>query len=100
MQSSGELVYWPIYAKTDAPERLLPNWTLPDHFPQLNFIVGDLPSSAREDSERRGHVLVFPVIGGLLVQFGGSASITGLWEYSNEGAEGVGWPESRWPRWG
>ena len=27
---------------------------------------------------RRGHVLVFLVIGGLLVQFGGLASITGL----------------------
>jgi hypothetical protein len=41
-------------------------------------MVGDLPSSAREDSERCGLVLVFLVIGGLLVQFGGSASITGL----------------------
>ena len=46
--------------------------------PPINFIIGDLPSSAREDSERRGHVLVFLAIGGLLVQFGGLASITGL----------------------
>jgi hypothetical protein len=55
-----------------------PNSSSKDHFPPINFIIGDLPSSAREDSERRRHVLVFLAIGGLLVQFGGLASITGL----------------------
>ena len=52
-------------------------------------MVGDLPSSSREDSERRGHVLVFQSIGGLLVQFSGSASIVGLRENLNEEEEEV-----------
>jgi hypothetical protein len=41
-------------------------------------MVGDLPSSAREDSDGHGPLFVFPVIGELSVQFGGSASITKL----------------------
>jgi hypothetical protein len=60
-----------------------------DHFPPINFIIGDLPSSAREDSERRGHVLVFQSIGGLLVQFDGLTSITSI--HGHENNVRIGW---------
>ena len=70
-------------------EQQTPNSSPKDSFPPINFTVGDLPSSAREDSERRGHVLVFQSIGGLLVQFSGSASIVGLRENLNEEEEEV-----------
>jgi len=39
---------------------------------------GDLFYSAHENSEGYGHLLVFPVIGELSVQIGGSASIIEL----------------------
>jgi hypothetical protein len=77
-QSSGELLDRPNGARIGATERSTPNSRPINGFPPINFIIGDVPSSAREDSERRGHVLVFLAIGGLLVQFGGLASITGL----------------------
>jgi hypothetical protein len=76
-----------------------PNSSSKDHFPPINFIVGDLPSSVREDSEWRGHVLVFQSIGGLLVQFGGLASITSI--HGRENNARIGWCLTRtdWPRW-
>jgi hypothetical protein len=79
----------PIGARTSAQLWIKPNSSSKDHFPPINFTVGDPPSSAREDSERRGHVLVFQSIGGLLVQFSGSASIVGLRENLNEEEEEV-----------
>ena len=65
--SSGEHLRRPIGATARVSEQRTPNSSPKDHFPPINFTVGDLPSSAREDSERRGHVFVFQSIGGLLV---------------------------------
>jgi hypothetical protein len=61
-------------------------------------MIGKLSSSVYAGRGWWGQLRAFPMIGELSVQFGGSASITGLWECSNEGAEGGGWPELRWPR--
>jgi hypothetical protein len=96
-QSSGELD-WPEGAKTGAPERLTPNWTLPDQFPQLNFMVGNLSSSVHADHGRWGQLHAFLVTSGFPVHLGGLASITDVWECLNKGAEGRSWPELGWPR--
>jgi hypothetical protein len=98
-QSSGELPNRPNGARIGATERSTPNSSSKDHFPPINFTVGDLPSSAHEDSERRGHVFVFQSIGGLLVQFSGLSSITSIHGHENNAR--IGWCLTRtaWPRW-
>jgi hypothetical protein len=66
-------------------ERLTRNWIYPDHFPQPNFTNGHKDCSGHGDREHRGNTVVFLAIGGLLVQFSGSASIIDLRESLNEG---------------
>jgi hypothetical protein len=74
-QSSGELIDRPNGARIGALLWQRSNPRPKEGFPSINFTIDDLSSSAREDSERRGPLLAFPVINGFLVQLGGSASI-------------------------
>jgi hypothetical protein len=75
-QSSGELVDWPNGERIGALLWQRSNPRPNEGFPSINFMIDDLSSSAREDSEQRGPLLAFPVINGFLVQLGVSASIT------------------------
>jgi hypothetical protein len=100
LQSSGELAYRLIRARTGALLWPKPNSGSNERFPQPNSKNAYRVGSGHGDRGRRGQLNVFPVIGGFLVQLGGSTSITGTWEHLNEGSDNMIWPESRWPRWG
>jgi hypothetical protein len=73
--NSGEHLYRPERAKTGGPERWTRTWTYPDHFPQHNFIYGQMVCPGHGDQECCGQMKVFPVIYGDLVQSKGSMSL-------------------------
>jgi hypothetical protein len=65
-------------AKTGAPERLSPNWTNPDPFPQPNFTNDPMVCTGHDDQGCCGWRSAFPTIGGIYIQIDGLASITEL----------------------
>jgi hypothetical protein len=100
VQSSGELAYRPICARTDALLWPKSNSGSNERFPSLNSMNSYPVCSVYGDRGCCGWMNVFPTISGHLVQLGGSTSITGTWAHLNEGAGDMNWPESRWSRWG
>jgi hypothetical protein len=86
-RSSGERVDRPSGAMTGAPERLSPNWTYPDPFPQPNFTNDPMVCTGHDDHGCCGWMNAFPATRGLLIQLDGLASITDVCECLNKGAE-------------
>jgi hypothetical protein len=87
--SSGELLDRPNGARAGASERSTPNSSPISGFPSFNFANGCLVGSGHGDRECCGWINTFPATSGLLVQLGGSTSITGTRAHLNEGAEGL-----------
>jgi hypothetical protein len=75
---SGELADRPIGAVTGAKLRPRPNPSPQECFPQPNCTNSELSSSVRVNRMDGGQLIVFPVMGELAVQIGGSASIVGM----------------------
>ena len=85
---------------TGAPTWLIPNSTLNNCFPSINFKIGSLPCSVHGDSAENQRNSVFPTTHGSLVQLDGSVSIKsmkGCWNNNTKGEIG---PELSWPRQG
>jgi hypothetical protein len=79
-RSTGEPLHRPTGAVTGAPERWTPNRGLPEHFPSLNCANGELPSSVRVNRMGGGQLIVFPKIGGGIIQLGGPVSLRRIQE--------------------
>jgi hypothetical protein len=91
---------WAEHARIGTLRWLANNLDLNWGFPQHNFINGHMVCSSHGDRGHGGQMNAFSMIGEFSVQFGGSASITELWECSNEGEGRMNWPELYWPWWG